>query len=304
MTLTQMRYIVALAATEHFGQAATECFVSQPTLSVAIKKLEQELQVAIFERRKNGVSPTDIGKRIIAQANVTLQQASVIKELANIDKDQLNSPLKVGAIHTIGPYLYPQLVHKVRAIAPQMPLYIEENFTAKLREKLVQGELDAIIIALPFSEADVVTRALYNEDFLVLVHSEHEWSSKSKIAAQSLVQTELLLLGEGHCFRDQILESCGSLKQALNQEHKTTQGSSLETIRLMVASGLGSSVLPKSAVQSIRPADNVKVIPFTEPVPGRSVALAWRASFARTKAIDCLIQAIRSCEMDADDKND
>jgi LysR family hydrogen peroxide-inducible transcriptional activator len=301
MTLTELRYIVTLAETEHFGQAAALCFVSQPTLSVAIKKLEEELKVTIFERRKSGVSPTDIGKKIIAQAKVTLQQADIIKELALVDKDQLSSPLKVGAIHTIGPYLYPKLVHRMRSSAPQMPLYIEENFTAKLREKLTRGDLDAIIIALPFDERDVVTRTLYQEDFLMLLHPEHEWSLKSEISASALSETELLLLGEGHCFRDQILESCVSLQHALNQQHKATEGSSLETIRMMVASGLGSSVVPKSAAQAIKYTDNLITIPFSKPAPGRVVALAWRASFPRTKAIDCLIEAIKKCDMRLDD---
>lgn len=298
MTLTELRYIVTLAQTKHFGRAAQQCFVSQPTLSVAIKKLEGELNVTIFERAKSNVSTTDIGKKIIAQAQRTLQQAEQIKELAAYDKDQLQAPLKVGAIHTIGPYLFPQMVHQLRLSTPQMPLYIEENYTEKLREKLVQGELDAILVALPFKQVDVVTRSLYREDFLMLLHPTHPWCQKSEIAASSLAKTELLLLGEGHCFRDQILESCLSLQQALTQQHRATEGSSLETIRMMVASGLGSSVIPQRAAQSSRNNQHLVTLPFSEPVPGRTVALAWRASFPRTVAIERLLDALQAISKD------
>jgi len=291
MTLTELRYIVTLAKTEHFGKAAEICFVSQPTLSVAIKKLEQELNVAIFERKKSSVQTTDIGKAIVAQAKLTLAQAQVIKEIALSNKDQLNTPLKVGAIHTIGPYLFPHLVHAMRDIAPKMPLYIEENFTRGLKAKLLEGKLDAIIVALPFSEPDIVTSTLYREDFLMLLNHEHPWCDRKEISTAQLADTELLMLGEGHCFRDQILESYMSLQQVINQQDKATEGSSLETIRMMVASGLGSSVIPKSAAK-ISIDDGLKTIPFSAPVPGRTVALAWRASFPRTKAINALLSAL------------
>lgn len=291
MTLTELRYIVTLAKTEHFGKAAEICFVSQPTLSVAIKKLEQELNVAIFERKKSSVQTTDIGKAIVEQAKLTLAQAQVIKEIALSNKDQLNTPLKVGAIHTIGPYLFPHLVHAMRDIAPKMPLYIEENFTRGLRAKLLEGKLDAIIVALPFSEPDIVTSTLYREDFLMLLNQQHPWCDRKEISTAQLADTELLMLGEGHCFRDQILESYMSLQQVINQQDKATEGSSLETIRMMVASGLGSSVIPKSAAKT-SVGDGLKTIPFSAPVPGRTVALAWRASFPRTKAINALLSAL------------
>ena len=293
MTLTELRYIVTLAKTEHFGRAAELCFVSQPTLSVAIKKLESELNVAIFERAKNSVKVTAIGDKIISQAKLTLTQAAVIKELAEADKGQLNTPLRVGAIHTIGPYVFPDLVRKMQTSAPGMPLYIEENYTKNLQHKLLEGELDAILIALPFEIPDIVTTKLYHEDFLMLLHPDHPWCNKPQIAAASLAETELLLLGKGHCFRDQVLESCRTLQQVLAEQHQATEGSSLETIRLMVASGLGSSVIPRSAAQSAHNMDHLITLPFSEPVPGRTVALAWRASFPRRKAIDCLLQALQ-----------
>ena len=301
MTLTELRYIVTLADTAHFGRAAKACFVSQPTLSVAIKRLESELDVAIFERRKNGVLVTDLGHKIIEQARKAIYQADIVKELAKDDKDQLVSPLKVGAIHTVGPYIFPELVHQLRQTAPQMPLYIEENLTVNLRTKLLNAELDAVIVALPFNEPDVVTTPLYKEDFLMLLNREHPWSQQDSIDAQSLTETELLLLGEGHCFRDQILDSCLSLQQALNNQQNSTEGSSLETIRMMVASGLGSSVIPATAAYQNRNSKSLVTVPFSEPVPSRTIALAWRASFPRTKAIDFLLKASKAAYLVADE---
>lgn len=297
MTLTELRYIVTLAKEQHFGHAAEKCFVSQPTLSIAVKKLEEELGVALFERSKNAVRITDVGKSVVEQACKVLQQADVVKDLAQVGKDQLRSPLRVGAIYTIGPYLFPHLVPQVQELAPHMPLYIEESFTARLREKLRNGELDAIIIALPFEEPDVVTRMLYEESFVMLLPKQHPWCEQKTIDAANLSNTELLLLGEGHCFRDQVLESCPTLQQAIQNQHSVTEGSSLETIRMMVASGLGSSVLPISATNGYYQSDMVVTKPFKAPQPTRSVAVAWRASFPRSKAIDVLVNAVSHCQV-------
>lgn len=173
MTLTELKYIVTLAQERHFGRAAEKCFVSQPTLSVAIKKLEGELDVAIFERSKSSVSVTPLGERIVAQAQRVLEEARTIKELANSGKDQLSSPMKLGAIFTIGPYLFPHLVPQIHQQAPTMPLYLEENYTGVLRRQLRDGELDAIIVALPFTEPDVLTRPLYDENFVVVLPKNH-----------------------------------------------------------------------------------------------------------------------------------
>jgi LysR family hydrogen peroxide-inducible transcriptional activator len=296
MTLTELRYIVTLAKEQHFGHAAEKCFVSQPTLSIAVKKLEEELGVALFERSKNAVRITDVGKQVVEQARKVLQQAEVIKDLAQVGKDQLRTPLRVGAIYTIGPYLFPRLVPEVQDLAPNMPLYIEENFTARLREKLRNGELDAIIIALPFDEPDVVTRMLYDEPFVMLLPKQHPWCEQKMIDATNLSSIELLLLGEGHCFRDQVLESCPTLQQAIQHQNTVTEGSSLETIRMMVASGLGSSVLPMLATQGFYQSDLVVTKPFKAPQPTRTVAVAWRASFPRPKAIDVLVDAISRCQ--------
>jgi LysR family hydrogen peroxide-inducible transcriptional activator len=173
MTLTELRYIVTLAQERHFGRAAEKCFVSQPTLSVAVKKLEGELNIALFERRKSAVSPTPLGEKIIQQAEKILAETRILKELAETGKDQLSSPLRVGAIFTIGPYLFPHLVPQVHKQAPQMSLFIEESYTAVLRRQLREGELDAIIVALPFNEPDVITRSLYDEPFVVVMRKDH-----------------------------------------------------------------------------------------------------------------------------------
>ena len=296
MTLTELRYIVTLAQESHFGRAAERCHVSQPTLSVGVKKLEDELGVLIFERTKSAVRLTPVGEGIVTQAQKVLEQAQSIRELAQAGKNQLAAPLKVGAIYTVGPYMFPHLIPQLHRVAPDMPLYIEENFTHVLRDKLRTGELDAIIIALPFQEADVLTLPLYDEPFYVLMPANHSWSKKETIDAEMLNDKSLLLLGEGHCFRDQVLEACPTTRKGEAPTHTTVESSSLETIRHMVASGLGVSILPLSAVDSHHYSAGVLDIrPLTPPVPFRTVAIAWRASFPRPRAIEVLADSIRLC---------
>jgi len=295
MTLTELRYIVTLAQERHFGRAAEKCFVSQPTLSVAVKKLEGELNIAIFERSKSAVSPTPLGEKIVQQAEKILTEARTLKELADAGTDQLNSPLKVGAIFTIGPYLFPHLVPETFQQAPEMSLFIEESYTAVLRRQLREGELDAIIIALPFNEPDVMVRALYDEPFVVVMPKDHELAQLSHIKAEMLPDQDLLLLGEGHCFRDQVLELCPALSQQQSGRlGSVTQGSSLETLKYMVATGLGITVLPESAVGNLD-SKRITTRPFAGPAPFRTVALAWRASFPRGQAIDLLLDTAGKC---------
>lgn len=298
MTLTELRYIVTLAQERHFGRAAERCFVSQPTLSVAVKKLEEELGVALFERSKSTVQVTPMGEKIVEQAQRVLEQSSVIKELATAGRDQLASPLRIGAIYTIGPYLFPDLIPELSRQAPQMPLYIEEGFTGNLRRKLRSGELDAIIIALPFTETDVVTKPLYEEAFEVLLPADHRWAGRESIDKEDLLEERLLLLGEGHCFRDQILEACPAISHQLNSPSNTltAEGGSLETIRHMVASKLGITVLPRSAIGTGHYESGMLISrPFSDPSPSRTVAIAWRASFPRPRAIDAVTDAIAHC---------
>ncbi|WP_110685187.1 hydrogen peroxide-inducible genes activator [Salinicola aestuarinus] len=299
MTLTELRYIVTLAQERHFGRAAERCFVSQPTLSVAVKKLEEELGLALFERSKSTVQVTPHGERIVEQAQRVLEQAALIKEMASEGKDQLVSPLRIGAIYTVGPYLFPHLVPALTQLAPRMSLYIEESFTSVLRRKLRNGELDVIIVALPFNEPDVVTKTLYEEPFEILLPSDHPWTERAAIPKEDLLTERLLLLGEGHCFRDQILEACPAISAQLNNPDNTltAEGGSLETIRHMVASGLGITVLPRLAIGTNHYENGLlESRPFAGTPPTRSVALAWRASFPRPKAIDALIQAIAQAQ--------
>lgn len=299
MTLSELKYIVALSQERHFGRAAERCFVSQPTLSVAIKKLEDELGVSLFERSKNAVNLTPLGEQIVHQAQVVLENVSTLKNIAEGGKDQLSSPLKIGAIFTIGPYLFPHLIPQVQALAPDMPLYIEENYTRVLRKKLRDGELDMIIIALPFTEPDVLTKALYDEPFEVLLPHDHAWAKKKQINPDLLPDSDLLLLGDGHCFRDQVLDMCPALAKQQNSQLKAiAEGSSLETLRHMVASGLGITVLPKSATGAQHYANNLlETRPFKKPTPKRTVAIAWRASFPRPKAVDLVTQAASLCQL-------
>ncbi|ERP93218.1 MULTISPECIES: hydrogen peroxide-inducible genes activator [Marinobacter] len=304
MTLTELRYVVTLARERHFGRAAERCHVSQPTLSVAVKKLEDELGIPLFERSKSSIRVTETGQRIIEQAQRVLDQVGVIKDMAQDGKNQLNSPLKVGAIYTIGPYLFPHLLPELRRAAPEMPLYIEENYTANLRQKLRHSDLDAIIIALPFEEPEVVTMPLYDEPFVVLLPADHPLTAKDEITADELSREQLLLLGPGHCFRDQVLESCPPLVDAITKRADgdkpdlVTEGSSLETIRHMVASGLGITVLPLSAATGMKYHEDILAVrPFAAPVPFRTVALAWRVTFPRPKAIDVLSLAASQCRV-------
>ncbi len=297
MTLTELKYIVAVAQHKHFGRAAKACFVSQPTLSLGIKKLEAELDVNIFEREaRNELRITEQGEQIIEQAQTVLDEAAQIKILAQTHQDPLAAPLRLGAIYTIAPYLLPQLIPRLHKRAPQMQLRLEENFTAVLSEQLKQGKLDVILIALPFNEAGVVTQAVYDEPFEAVVPAEHHWKNRSHINANELAQENLLLLGPGHCFRDQVLQSCPDCS-ASGHLQESLAGGSLETIRHMVASGTGITVLPSSSSQKSTDSSLIKMIPFNEPSPKRRVALAWRKGFTRPEAIEVLRQAILKCTL-------
>ena len=227
MTLTELRYIVTLAREQHFGQAAERCHVSQPTLSIAVKKLEQELGVELFERSKNRVTPTPAGENVVTQAQKVLEEASRIQDIANTGKDQLNSPLRVGAIFTIGPYLFPQFIPKLRELAPRMPLVVEESYTGTLRRRLRNGDLDVIVIALPFNEPDVVTQPLYTEPFVVLLPDQHPLAGRASLRPQDLEGENILMMGEGHCFREQVLEAMPSLAH----QHGTSDRASAPTPR-------------------------------------------------------------------------
>ena len=292
MTLTYLRYLVALAHERHFGRAAEKCSVSQPTLSVAIRKLEEELGLQIFERGSSEAKITEVGRRIVAQAERILVNVAHLHEIADAGKDPLAGPLRVGVIYTIGPYLLPRMIPRMHKLAPNMPLIIQENYTTRLLEMLKRGELDVIIISLPCSEPGIVAQPIYDEPFRVLLPIKHPWVKQKKIMPGALADEQLLLLGAGNCFRDQVLEVCPEC-QSVGGLQRTLEGSSLETIRYMVASGLGITVLPSSAADELE-AHNplVAVRPFAAPEPMRRVVLAWRVTYARTGAINILRTAI------------
>jgi LysR family hydrogen peroxide-inducible transcriptional activator len=295
MTLTELKYIVALARERHFGRAAEACFVSQPTLSVAIKKLEDELGVQLFERGGAEIAVTPVGEQIVEQAQHVLEQSNAIREIAAQGRDPLAGPLRVGVIYTIGPYLLPHLVRRMIDDAPQMPLLLQENYTVKLLELLRQGDIDVAIVADPFHDAGLVTQAVYDEPFIVAVPKHHPWAKRKKIRSEELKEQTMLLLGTGHCFRDHVLEVCPELSrfsQASAGIQKTFEGSSLETIRHMVASGIGVTVLPKMVRPDLSDDGLLTYLPFESPEPYRRVSLAWRKSYSRRPAIEALRKAI------------
>lgn len=310
MTLTELKYIVAVAREKHFGKAAEACFVSQPTLSVAVKKLEDELEVKIFERSANEVSVTPLGEDIVRQAQSVLEQAAAIKEIAKRGKDPLAGPLKLGVIYTIAPYLLPSLVRQAIDRTPQMPLMLQENFTVKLLEMLRTGEIDCAVMAEPFPDTGLALAPLYDEPFLAAVPASHPLAQRKTVTAQELKSETMLLLGTGHCFRDHVLEVCPEFARFSSDAEgirKSFEGSSLETIKHMVAAGMGVTLVPRLSVpaEALDPKPRrrkddqafVRYIPFDGEPPSRRVVLAWRRSFTRYEAIAALRNAIYACEL-------
>mgnify|MGYP001150328777 CR=1 FL=1 len=296
MTLNELRYVVAVARERHFGRAAEACHISQPSLSVAVRKLEEELGVTLFERGHGDVTVTPAGEALILQARRVLEEAAALREMAARQQDQLLGPLRLGAIYTIAPYLLPELIPVLHERAPSMPLVIEENFTARLRDRLKDGELDAIVVSLPFEEPGVVTLPLYDEPFVAVLPAAHPLNQAPELTLDRMADANLLLLGAGHCFRDQVVDLCPRCLRvdgAGGGGANNLQGSSLETIRHMVASGMGVTILPCTAAGADRYAQRLLAVRrFEEPVPSRRVALAWRASFPRPQAIEALRRAV------------
>jgi LysR family transcriptional regulator, hydrogen peroxide-inducible genes activator len=292
VTLNELRYIVAVARERSFGRAAATCFVSQPALSVAIAKLEDELGAALFERGKNEVTITPLGERIVEQAQKVLEEAARIREIAQAGRNQLVGLLKLGVIYTVGPYLLADLIPELHRRAPQMPLDIEENLTENLETALRTGRIDAAIIALPFQPPGIVADFLYEEPFQVVVPHGHKWAKRKSIAPDELPAEHTILLNVGHCFRDQVLDACPELNRA---DAQVTRTNSLETVRNMVASGLGVSVLPRDALTPKYHNRLVVPVPFTKPTPARRIALAYRRSFPRPAAIAAIRDAVAAC---------
>lgn len=297
MTLTELRYIVALGQEQHFGRAAERCNVSQPTLSIAVKKLEDELGVTLFERAKQGVLVTPLGERIIAMASAVLERTAEIKDVATGDANQLQGPLSLGTLPTVGPYLLPQFIPLLQEMANSMPLFVEEAAQQTLAAKLRNGDLDALLVTAPFSEPDIVAQALFEEPLVLLVPARHRLASKASVALDELDPAEVLLLDEGHAFRDQVLSVFPQLRpnDGASNTRTSMRGSTFETLRHMVASGLGVTILPQAAAQAPLYSSDILVTKhFSEPAPKRTVVLAWRVSYPRHKAIDVLRRAIQA----------
>lgn len=313
MTLTELKYIVAVAREKHFGRAAEACHVSQPTLSLAIKKLEEELDVKLFERSASEVAVTPLGQEIVRQAQSVLEQAAEIREIAKRGKDPLAGPIRLGVIYTIGPYLLPDLVREVIHSVPQMPLMLHENLTVRLLEMLRTGEIDCAILAEPFPDAGLAIAPLYDEPFMAAVPARHPLASRATVTAEELKNETMLLLGAGHCFRDHVLEVCPEFARFANHSdgiRKTFEGSSLETIKHMVAAGMGMTLVPRLSIPELKPVtrraasrmdDPVRYLPVVDaqggPPPTRRVVLAWRRSFTRYEAIAALRNAIYACPL-------
>jgi len=298
MTLTELRYIVAVARERHFGRAAEACFVSQPTLSVAIKKLEEELELKIFERGGNEVTVTPLGEEVVQQAQLVIEQAGAIKQIAQRGKDPLAGPLRLGVIYTIAPYLLPEMVKLSIEKLPQMPLILQENFTNRLLDQLRLGEIDCAILAEPFPDSGLALAPLYDEPFVVATPLDHPLAKLESVSPEALKRETLLLLGAGHCFRDHVLEVCPEHARFSPDSEgirKSFEGSSLETIKYMVASGIGVTVVP---VLAAHPSPQLRYVPFSDPVPKRRIVLAWRRTFPRFEAIAALRNVIYDCRLE------
>lgn len=295
MTLSELRFVVSLARERNFRRAAEKCFVSQPALSLAIKKLEEELGLSLFERSRSKVTVTSVGQLIINQANVVLDEAEKIKELSRQGDRQLGYPFSLGLIYSIAPYLLPLIIPILRRDLPEMPLEVEENITKNLEENLKKGSLDAAIIALPFEKPGIECVHLYDEPFEVIVPINHALAQNKSLSAKELGREKVMLLDNDHCYSNQILEACPGL--AKNRDVQL--GNSLETIRNMVASNLGISVLPKSATVSGYENPLVKTIPFSDPKPYRRVALAYRKSTVKKDAINYIVKSIQKINLNS-----
>jgi LysR family hydrogen peroxide-inducible transcriptional activator len=294
VTLTELRYVVAVAAERLVGRAADRCFVSQPSLSAAVKNLEDELGVLIFERGKGEVLVTPIGEEIVAQARRALEEAERVKAVARHGRNPLVGPLRVGVIHRVAPYLLPDLVAALAAAAPRMPLDIEENLTANLDEMLKSGLIDAAIVALPYGGAGIDVVPLYTEAFRVIVPRKHPWARRKSVHPDELAEENLLLLNVGHCFRDQVLDACREFARAPSPGK---QGNSLETIRNMVMSGMGISVLPATALTPKYANPLARAIDFAPPPPTRRLVIAARSGFPRAAAIRAMVDAVSRLDL-------
>jgi LysR family hydrogen peroxide-inducible transcriptional activator len=276
VTLTELRYIVAVADTAHFGRAAGECHVSQPTLSMQIKKLEEMLGVRLFERTSKRVRVTAAGERIVERARIILEELRALGDAARGHHNLLAGPLRVGMIPTLGPYLLPWLLQPLQAAFRRLRLVVEEGMTATLLDDVTQHRLDAALIALPVSAPGLEWEPLFDEPFWLLAPAAHPLAARRRIRQSDLEGQHVLLLTEGHCLRDQALAICGAGRPTSDDDFRAT---SLETISQLVAAGLGCTLLPALAVARLASVETLTVRPFRTPAPCRRIGLLWRRSF-------------------------
>lgn len=289
MNLRDLQYLVALAETRHFGRAALRCHVSQPTLSAQLRKLEDYLGVALIERRPRQVALTAAGAAVIQRARRMLQDADDIRALAHASQDPLAGQLKVGLIPTLGPYLLPRVMPRLAQALPKLALLLHEYQTAPLIQRVLDGELDLAILALPTDTKGLQTRSLFAEAFLVATPEKHRLAARRRLKPADLAGEKLLLLEEGHCLREHALEVCSRA----GAEEQGFRATSLETLRQMVASGAGITLLPRLAAEGpFASARGLVVRPFAPPAPSRTIGAAWRRSSSRAAAIAAVCDII------------
>jgi LysR family hydrogen peroxide-inducible transcriptional activator len=283
LKLKDLRYLVAVADTRHFGRAAERSFVSQPTLSAQLKKLEEYLGVQLIERAPKRVALTAAGEEIVERARRILAASEEIVELAKGHRDPLAGRLKLALLPTIGPYLLPKVSARLRKSLPRLELMLYEYQTDPMLEKLHSGEIDVGILALPVTIDGLETYELYKEPFTVALPASHRLAQRASIRLEDLSHETLLLLEDGHCLRDQALDICASTDIHEKQDFRAT---SLETLRQMVAAGIGITLLPELASHgAYGNARGVAIKPFAKPVPTRTIGAVWRKSSARRTAI-------------------
>ena len=302
MNLRDLRYLVALADLKHFGRAAEACFVSQPTLSMGIKSLEDKLGLKLCERRRQETLLTQAGQAIAGEAALVLARVKAIREMALASRDEFHAPLRLGVIYTVAPALLPYLVRAAGSSGTRLKLHLRENYTDELLSALRAGTLDAIVVSPPFDDEGLDVAPLYSEPFVVAMPRAHPWAKRKRIAPAALAGENVLLLTAGNCFRDQVLDACPDLKRQQQggeaQPFQILEGSSLSTLRQMVASGAGVTILPATSVTPSEPTHSMlEFRPFSGITPKRDVVLASRRNFPRPTALVALLACLRRSEL-------
>ncbi len=288
MNLRDLRYLVAVAEHRHFGRAAEACFVSQPTLSTQLKKLEDTLGVTLIERSNRQVMLSPAGEQIVEQAQKVLREVNALTGMAEQHRDPLGGDFRLGVIPTVAPYLLPKILAPIRKAFPNLRLQLTEAQTAPLTRMLKQGDLDALLLALPLNEENIRELVLFEEPFLFAASSQHPKAKQKKVSLDDLNDEQVLLLEDGHCLRDQALDVCNSHRAVENTNFRAT---SLETLRQMVAANIGITLMPQLAVQGRQA--HIRYLPFAEPSPHRVVGLCWRSTSTRVPLLEQLGEVLK-----------